>query len=66
MNKDELQYVDELKRKIANLEKKLELMTKEKEQAVVLASKYLDEYIKDNNLTDEVAQGVKTLFNKKN
>ena len=64
MTNEELQYVDSLKNEISRLEQKLELMTEEKQQAVALASKYMDKYIKDNNLTDEVSQGIKTLFSK--
>jgi len=65
MTNEELQYVDSLKNEIENLEQKLKFVTEEKEQAVALASKYMGKYINENNLTDEVTQGVKTLFIKK-
>lgn len=64
MTNEEIQYVDSLNDEILKLEQKLKFATEEKQQAVALASKYMDKYIKDNNLTDEVVQGVKTLFSK--
>lgn len=64
MTHDELQYVDSLKREIERLENEVKLIAEEKDEALALAWKYLDEFIKDNNLSDEVMQGVKDLFNK--
>lgn len=62
MNKDEQEYVDSLKREISNLEDKLKFMTEEKEESLALAWKYINKHIKDNNLSEEVLQGVKQLF----
>jgi len=64
MNKDEQEYVDGLKNEISRLEDEVKNLTEEKAEALAMAWKYLDKYIKDNNMSDEVSQGLKTLFNK--
>lgn len=44
MNKDEQQYVNELKREIEDLEDKLKFMTEERDTALLLAQKYVTKY----------------------
>lgn len=63
MTNEELQYVDSLKREIERLENEVKNLTEEKDEALRIASKYMNKYIQDNNLSDEVAQGVKAIFN---
>jgi len=43
MNKDEQEYINELKNEITDLENQVKNLTEEKQQAVALASKYMDE-----------------------
>lgn len=64
MTTEELQYVNSLKKEIERLKKQVKLITKEKDEALTLAWKYLDKFIEDNDLSDEVIEGVRSLFNK--
>lgn len=45
MTNEELQYVNELKREIEDLEDKLKFMIEERDQLLLLAQKYQAEYV---------------------
>ena len=64
MTSEECLYVESLKRKIERLENEVKNLTEEKGEALTIAWKYLDKYIKDKNISDEITQGLKKLFDK--